>query len=465
MTAMTLDSWVGNGIDGDSGGYLRPPLDASQLASNLLKNGFGAPPQARMPLPSIDPDDLSATGWGIVFPDGSDPAVRAALAPLLDRRRQEVDSGRIPRYRELTYYPGETKNRFLVRHGVGPGPVMPDRLPYYLLLVGNPGEIPFAVQDELDVQYAVGRLDFETAEDFAHYARAVVTAERERLTAESKPRAAVFAPANPDDRATLLTARYLAGPLASELASRATVERLLEDAARKPALDRLLRAAPELLFAASHGMGFAADHKRQAAGQGALLCQDWPGPRVATGPVAPDHYFAGADLDPAVDLGGLIACLFACYSAGTPQASRFPQPGEERRSLAPAAFIADLPRRLLSHPGGAAQAVIGRVDRAWGYSFLWAGTQQAQIQAFSGALGAMLDSRRVGWALECFAQRYSEIAVALFMALERARDSEVDEDEIASLWTAARDARGWVLLGDPAVRLRQRIASTSRTDP
>ncbi len=452
---MTTESWVGNGIDGASGGYLRPPLDAAQLTENLALGGFGVPSLPRMPLPDIDPDDLSSAGWGIVLPEGLDPAIREALAPLLELRRETANGGSTERYRELTYYSGETKNRFLVRHGVGPGPVMPDRMPYYLLLVGGPEAIPFDVQDELSVQYAIGRLDLDYPEDYARYARAVVTGS-ERAPRRQR-RTVVFAPANPDDRPTLLTRRYLAQPLASELASRSNVDSLFENAACKQGLARTLGSAPpDLLFVASHGMGFDAGHERQGGAQGALLCQDWRGPLASRGPVSADHYFAGADLDPAADLEGLIACFFACYSAGTPRMSRFPRPGEAYRPLAPKSFVADLPRRLLSHPGGAALAVIGRVDRAWGYSFLWAETQRTQIETFMGALGAILDGRRVGWALECFAQRYSEITVALFMAMERSRESEVPADEIASLWTAARDARGWMLLGDPAVRLGSR---------
>ena len=189
---------VGNGVDGESGGYSVPPLDASRLVASLFTHGFGTIPPARAPLPDIDPNDLSATGWGVVFTEGCSPAVREALAPLLERRREQANQGRVERYRELTYFPGESKNDFLVRQGVGPGPVMPDRLPYYLLLVGDPDQLPFAVQDELEAQYAVGRLDLEAPEDFGRYAEAVVAVESRGVRSAGLPHVTVFAPANPE---------------------------------------------------------------------------------------------------------------------------------------------------------------------------------------------------------------------------------------------------------------------------
>jgi len=278
------------------------------------------------------------------------------LSPLLELRRQQAGD----LYREYTgaagYRRGEGKNRFLARHKVGPGPVDPARVPYYLLLVSDPESIPYRVQYELDVAYAVGRIHFDTLDEYAQYARSVVEAETPGQV--KLPRRAVFfGVANPKDEATHLSAQSLVKPLAEYLAQDQQdngwrVDLVKPEEAVKARLLELLgrQETPALLFTASHGIGFPSGHKLQARHQGALLCQDWQGSGTAS---APETYVSADDIETDAHLLGLISFHFACYGGGTPYWDDFAEQAfNERKSIAPNAFVAALPKRLLGHPKG-----------------------------------------------------------------------------------------------------------------
>ena len=472
---MSADVFTFNGINGSTGQYLLPPLTPALLArvarGESLEPGHLAEikwrqHQAQMQQlgvkAGVQAADLAQAGWSMVLAYGADPAVKEALGELIAHRQAQaarLKEGRFQIYDgPRGYRQGEGKDQWLARHKVSPGPVDPDRMPYYVLLVGDPEAIPYSFQYQLDLAYAVGRIHFDTLEEYASYARSVVAAETGRVGPAR--RAAFWATRNRGDPATALSAEHLVAKLAERLAQDMpawSVETMVGETATKERLAGLMGGAetPALLFTASHGLAFDRGDARQMAEQGALICQDWPGPGRTPGPISDKHFMAAGDVGAEARLLGLVAFCFACFGAGTPRLDEYAQLNEGKRvrtEIARQAFLAALPRRLLGHPKGGALAVIGHVERAWPSSFMWQGIPQYTV--YESTLRRLMEGQPVGLAFEDFNERYAELAAGVSEDLREATYGvKLDELELCYKWMAHNDARGFAVLGDPAVRI------------
>ncbi len=418
----------------------------------------------------IEQDDLSQTGWSVIFPadlpQKSVEAIKEALKPLLDLRRSQAAAQSEIYYREvigpeLGYRTSETKNEFLKRFGRGPGPADPERFPYYTLLVGSPETIPFSFQSQLDVQYGVGRIYFDKLEDYYRYATAVVSAETKNFSRGKK--AAFFCPLNPDDPVTQNGYKYQVEPWVDQVKNRYpdwSIDLITGEQASKAGFLQLLenRDSPAFLFAAAHGLSLELSDPRLLRHQGALVCQDWPGPGTRTS-INEDWYFSGDDIPHGTDVLGLIAFIQASYSGGTPRLDGFyRQAFGTPKEIAPYSFISNLPLRLLCH--GALGSFV-YTDRYWGSSLIWDGAIR-RVDILDSLLTALQNGKPAGSAMDYFSTYYAELSVMLTEELDYTTPETQDEVKLAGFWTGSADSRNLCFLGDPAVRLAISDTETPR---
>jgi hypothetical protein len=470
-----LDDLVyANGVNGLTGNYLVSPLSISQVADRAkqptldrdleqtIEQVWQLMHQPSFGLPfNVRPEVVAEAGWAIVFGADEADAVKQALDPLIVHRERRIGGHKV---KVLDYFSGETWQHWLDRHGVGPGNIDPHKVPYYVLLIGSPRTIPFTFQSLLDIEYAVGRLDFDEAGGYRQYVNTLVDYEESAAVPHTRA-AAFFGTRHPFDAATHLSADWLVEPLArsfqpggpfAESVPAYGIYTYVEQSATKSTMGEILTGTgdlgrPAVFFSATHGMGgWPLGHPDQMTRHGALLCQDWPG----LGQVKPVHYFAAADLPRDAHVHGLVAFFFACYGAGTPEVDAFRRtPGELPPAVSEEPFVAALPKALLGHPEGGALAVIGHIERAWGYSFVSRGG--AQLVPFQNTMGRILAGQPVGFAMKDFNERYAALSANMSNVLGDLTFGKPTPDaQIAGLWMELSDAQNYVLLGDPAAALK-----------
>jgi hypothetical protein len=413
-----------------------------------------------------DPMDLAQTGWAVLFASDADPAIKEALKPLLDWRKSQVNDDKLFRIFEgpAGVRPNQTAGSWALAKGVSlAAPVGPRRgVPFYLMIVGSPQRIPFEFQAQFDLQWAVGRLHFDKVADYGSYAQKAVEYEQGRGPAQQR-RAAVWMPRNPGDLATPMLAGAIGADFLGQGDSPPLGERqhfkvtsfIGDGQATKGRLTDIFRGsidggAPAIVFTGSHGAEWSiADPAIQQQRQGALVTQEW-----SRGvPLQHDHYFSAEDLPADANVHGLMAFVFACFGGGCPDKdSYFFAADGSKVPLTPVPLIASLPQALLAR---GALAVIAHVDRAFSYGFEDVmGTPQEQL--LRTPLELLMKGHRAGMAADPLNLQWSALAAQLGLALggNLPGTPQPRSAVVANLFIARDDARNYIVLGDPAVRLR-----------
>jgi hypothetical protein len=404
-------------------------------------------------------EDLTQSGWSVLYGLSASDAIKKELQPLLNHRKECVkDEAFFKVFDGPTGYQKEKSVKdWLRKNGATLHPDdPPDKVPFYVLIVASPEDIPFEFQCELDLYYAVGRLWFDTPEEFGCYAKSVIDCESPSSQVVTSRQLSLFCTANDGDHATQDLYATLFDPLVQKkFGTRQKFEPYYATgaAATKDALHKMFTGqapggTPALMFTGSHGLLQPLGSKYQAATQGAIVCQDWPG----TGAVGQTQCYAAWDLkQPKVH--GMVLFMLACYGGGWPTVDSYQAPGAAPVEISKVPMMAQLPQRLLGCENGAL-AVIAHVDKAWSYSY-HSSDGIPQSQSFRDVFMKLMNGLRLGNATDQFNLRCAGIGDELLDGLESLRkgDGTFSQEQVLNLRVAHEDSRNYVVLGDPAVRL------------
>jgi hypothetical protein len=411
------------------------------------------------PLEGVDITNPRDVGWSVLLhaDDAANTDLRAALDVLARHRGADLTKPLVYRDEPAAKWLEWLHAEYLKRDEDG------GVVPRYVVIVGGPERVPFAFQAFLQTFAHVGRVAFGADLDaLAAYATKVV-----RLETAAEPvvdrRAVMFGPDGGIRDATHYSRMYMVNPLAAHVREklRVPVDEIVEDDATKEGLVAALSGSrPALVYTASHGLGASSqpiDVQRRY--NGAICCQ-------TDGAQSLESMFSADDVPTDRPfLEGSVFFQFACYGFGTPARSDFAHwlPGTPANN-ATADFVAALPTKLLSHPRGPI-AFVGHLDIALLLGFTDAEQPfltkrwHTRIAPFRSAVERLLAVRPTGYALERMNQKYAAANALLTSHYDAEKREErgwtsKEASELVDTWLARGDAQNFMVLGDPAARVR-----------
>lgn len=425
-----------------------------------------------------DPNDLTVQRWGVIAPEGkAGDKMLEAITPLLRMREREqgapiltyrvppdMDAKKAVSWKDEVYWSEDVEE---------------DDRPLYLMMLGDLEEVALELQHSLANCALVGRAHFAHTDGkpnldaYAAYAEKVVRFAQQG-TPEERPDL-LFHVARDGTNATQSGEARLLNPclevaMKGRDAGKLPVSEVCEIDAEtsEEFLTAGAHTRPSVLLSISHGVGAPrrgwSSEEEQWRKQGALV-------------MGHNDVLDAERLGTQAFLPGGLWFLLACFGAGTPSASAYhawlsllakegAYSGKAHSVLAslPAAgarpFVAALPQAALANPRGPL-GIIGHMDLAWTYGFSSAtNLGESRKSRFYSALEVMARGSRAGVGIEALMRFYRETNDALMASYQSEADARTQQradgtnhKERGHLWMLRNDLRGYVLLGDPAVRL------------
>lgn len=426
-----------------------------------------------------DPDALPDQRWGLVVPEGPEGArLLGVIEPLRLARQRAQKDATVRVYHVPSGMSAQEASRW--KQQVYWDESVPEEdLPRYLLILGDLDQVSLDLQQILSADTYVGRLAFADEQAYACYVDKVLRSEREPQATAAR---SLFYTVRDGTAATTVGHHALMAPIRQRCldgvakggfrASEVLEVEGLEPTSIHTLLEQAARPEPTVLFSMSHGLGAPrAGWKsldEQRALQGAMS-------------LGSGQKLTAADITGRPFLPGGVWFFLACYGAGTPASSAYAHwlqrlkaegmfPGRVDSVLASLPksgerpFVASLPQAVLANPEGPL-AVIGHVDLAWTYSFQDMDlSSRSRPSRFQHVFKALVDGKRVGLGHRELFRFFAEASLDLTALVDAeearaARGVLLPEDpgrriEKAHLWMLRQDLAGYMLLGDPAARLR-----------
>lgn len=419
-----------------------------------------------------DPNDLEAQRWGLILPEGpAGDRLRDLIRPLSELRREQQGGHPVKEYRVPPGPMTLAEAALWRKRHFDAGEDLNAEVPRYQLILGDFDQVPLALQQMQASDGYVGRLSFSDEQGYTAYVEKVLRAEklpRQRLGRMLVHTAHDGTPALNAGFQALINpgVELIRGGLSKGSFPASDLQ--VHGKELEPGLDRFLEstahAEPGVLFSMSHGIGAPkggwTTEADRLAGQGAMS-------------FGREGQLLASELASRTFMPQGIWFMFACFGAGTPDISayahwlkhlaetgRYSRLPDVVKTLAGAGrpFVAATPQKALANPNGPL-AFIGHVDLAWTFSFREDDSPAKKRPGrFIEPLKSMLRSDRVGIG---FRELYRYLALT-DTELSSLQDDDVrtratpSNDELVRrgyLWMMRQDIAGYVLLGDPAVRL------------
>jgi hypothetical protein len=404
-------------------------------------------------------------GWGLVLPENADLSrgdkARGADAPdpiqelLADRANAPVLrylEGSPNRFTTLMRYTKDGK-AFQPDIAGSPFGVDKDRIPYYLLIVGSPAEIPWDLQYALNTRFAVGRLDLDEA-SLTNYVAALRAGW---ANSDATQAGAVIWTTDHGGGDMSQTMRlYVAEPLWNKLDDDVLPASILVDkdhggATTPRLLDALAAKRPGLVTTTSHGVTFPADDSAAMASNLGLLFGE-------------DRTFAQPeDVLARWKPDGAIWYAHACCSAGCRGDTIFDDlvdgdssVGKLLRDVAKlGSLTAPLPKALLGAKRPL-RAFVGHVEPTFDWSIRQPDTRQGLAAGITTALWDSLflkESCPIGHAFRKFYEPIGALATQRVSLTDDLNKGGEVTAQLLQVQLRSRDIASTVILGDPTVQL------------